>query len=113
MSILLTIWPIFVCTIDALIDGSLGGMRRSFLTVTMVVALFLVIFNIVKKYNLRTPLLLVITGLSFCFFNMTVMLLFVCLGTALDEFLFTPLAIKYKRKMSEHQSIDERLNDTQ
>lgn len=110
-SILVTILPLIVYVIIAFAKKEIGVTKKSFLTMTLVSALMLTLLNIFKKYNLRSPLFLIILGIYFCLDKILTLMIIISIGVVLDEFIFHPMAMKCKRKFSEHSSIDERLEE--
>lgn len=109
ISIALTVMPLIVYVILGLISGDIHKGQKIFLGSTCIIALILSIINILMKHHLRSPMFLILLGLYYTIENALPLFIIVCVGVILDEFIFTPLTIKYKNKYTINKEIDERL----
>lgn len=109
MSILLTIMPLLVYIIIGFANGDIHKGQKVFLGFTCIMALMLTMFNILFKYKLRSPLFLLLLGIYYALDNILTLIIIICVGIVLDEFIFSPLAKRYKQKYTINKEIDERL----
>lgn len=72
-------------------------------------SIFLVCINFLLKKRLRSILWLLILGVYLVIDNLVPLLLMIAIGTIVDEFIFSPLATKYKNKYKINKEIDKRL----
>lgn len=106
LSIVLTIFPIFVYVILAFAKGQV--QQKMTLGITVTISLLLVAINMVFKYHLRSTLWILTLGIYFCIDNIMPLLLMVAIGTIVDEFILTPLHKSYKSKANINKEIDKR-----
>lgn len=109
ISTILTVVPLLVYVIIGLLNGDIHKGQKVFLGFTVVTAVILVITNVLFKYTLRSPLFILLLGLYYALNNVLTLIVLVCLGVVLDEFIFAPLAKKYKQKYIINKEIDERI----
>ena len=109
MSFLLTVAPLFIYVIIGLANGDIHKGQKVFLGFTCIMALILTLFNILLKYQLRSPLFLLLLGIYYALNNILPLIIIVCVGIVLDEFVFSPLKRKYKEKYVVNKEIDDRL----
>ena len=107
-SICLTVMPLIIYIFIGLLNGQIHKGQKIFLGFTCIMAIILTIINILMKYHLRSPLFLTILGLYYAFDNILPLLLIICFGIVLDEFVFYPLRCKYKQKYIINKEIDKR-----
>jgi hypothetical protein len=109
ISILLTIMPLLVYIVIGFENGDIHKGQKVFLGFTCIMAIMLTMFNILFKYKLRSPLFILLLGIYYAINNILTLIIIICVGIVLDEFIFTPLAKKYKEKYTINKEIDERL----
>ena len=107
-SLVCTIGPITVFTVYAISNGEIGSKQKLTLGLCLLVCLLLVIINTIKKYNLRSPVYIMILGIHACIQNLTLLFIIMAVTTALDEFVFTPLKREFRMKYTINKEIDAR-----
>ena len=107
-SLVCTIGPITVFTVYAIANGEIGSKQKLTLGLCLLVCLLLVIINTIKKYNLRSPVYIMILGIHACMQNLTLLFIIMAVTTALDEFVFTPLKRELRMKYTINKEIDAR-----
>lgn len=107
-SLVCTIGPITVFTVYAVANGEIGSKQKLTLGLCLLVCLLLVIINTIKKYNLRSPVYIMILGIHACIQNLTLLFIIMAVTTALDEFVFTPLKREFRTKYTINKEIDAR-----
>ena len=107
-SLVCTIGPISVFTIYAISNGEIGSKQKLTLGLCLLVCVLLVIINTIKKYNLRSPVYIMILGIHTCIQNLTLLFIVMAVTTALDEFVFTPLKREFRTKYTINKEIDAR-----
>ena len=108
-SIMVTVIPLLVYVIIGISNGDIHKGQKVFLGFTCVMALLLTLFNILFKHRLRSPLFILLLGLHYALENILTLIVIICIGVVLDEFIFTPYAKKYKTKYIVNKEIDERV----
>ena len=107
-SLVCTIGPITVFTVYAISNGEIGSKQKLTLGLCLLVCLLLVILNTIKKYNLRSPVYIMILGIHACIQNLTLLFIIMAVTTALDEFVFTPLKREFRMKYTINKEMDAR-----
>ena len=107
-SLACAIGPITVFTVYAISNGEIGSKQKLTLGLCLLVCLLLVIINTIKKYNLRSPVYIMILGIHTCIQNLTLLFIIMAVTTALDEFVFTPLKREFRMKYTINKEIDAR-----
>lgn len=107
-SLVCTIGPISVFTVYAISNGEIGSKQKLTLGLCLLVCLLLVIINTIKKYNLRSPVYIMILGIHTCIQNLALLFIIMAVTTALDEFVFTPLKREFRMKYTINKEIDAR-----
>lgn len=107
-SLVCTIGPITVFTVYAIANGEIGSKQKLTLGLCLLVCVLLVIINTIKKYNLRSPVYIMILGVHTCIQNLTLLFIIMAVTTALDEFVFTPLKREFRTKYTINKEIDAR-----
>ena len=107
-SLVCTVGPITVFTIYAISNGEIGSKQKLTLGLCLLVCLLLVIINTIKKYNLRSPVYIMILGIHTCIQNLALLFIIMAVTTALDEFVFTPLKREFRMKYTINKEIDAR-----
>lgn len=107
-SLVCTIGPITVFTVYAISNGEIGSKQKLTLGLCLLVCLLLVIINTIKKYNLRSPVYIMILGIHTCIQNLALLFIIMAVTTALDEFVFTPLKREFRMKYTINKEIDAR-----
>ena len=107
-SLVCTIGPITVFTVYAISNGEIGSKQKLTLGLCLLVCLLLVIINTIKKYNLRSPVYIMILGIHTCIQNLALLFIIMAVTTALDEFVFTPLKREFRTKYTINKEIDAR-----
>lgn len=106
LSILVLLAPLAYYLVEAFIAGvvieklALGGLAT--------MAIILTLFNIIMKSNLRSPIWLILLGIFFVLENILPLIIFIAAGTILDEFVFSPLARRYRNLYTINNEIDKR-----
>lgn len=106
LSILVILAPLFYYTAEAFIMGkvvekvALGGLATF--------SLVLVIFNVLLKFNLHSPLWIMLLGIYLVLNSILPLIIFIAVGTILDEFVLSPLAKKYRNLYVINHEIDKR-----
>lgn len=108
LSLMCTIGPISVFTIYAISNGEIGSKQKLTLGLCLLVCVLLVIINTIKKYNLRSPVYIMIIGIYSCIQNLALLFIIMAVTTALDEFVFTPLKREFRMKYTINKEIDAR-----
>lgn len=106
LSILTTLVPLTIYIIIAFINGTIG--EKVSLGICLVTVLIFTIINILIKHRIRCTIWVLLLGIHCCVENITTLLLIMAITTALDEFIFVPLAKKYKNKYIINKEIDKR-----
>lgn len=101
-----TLGPILVYAIIGYIKG--GTVQKVTLSATIVCSIILFAVAALFKYRLRSPVFLILLGIYAALSEITAALIIVAVCTILDEFLFIPLAKKYKQLMVINREIDKR-----
>lgn len=99
LSFLLTVGPLIVFCLIGLCNGSVHVGNKLFLTMTVIVAIMLTIINLIKKYNLRSPIFLILLGLYVILDNCIPVLVTVSVGVIIDEFFISPYVTKLKQRI--------------
>ena len=106
LSILVLLAPMVYYLVEAFIAGvvieklALGGLAT--------MAIILTLFNTIMKANLRSPIWLLLIGIFLVLENILPLIIFIAVGTILDEFLLTPLARRYRNLYTINKEIDKR-----
>ena len=106
LSIVCLLAPIAIYTVKGLIIGSV--VQKFTLGMMGLTALILVLFNLLWKARLRSPLFILLLGIYLTLEYIAPVLLLVALGTIADELIFTPLYKKYKNLYTINKEIDKR-----
>ena len=108
LSILMTIGPLAYFFVKAYIDGEVGVTQKMTLGICTVVCAILIIINITAKKSLRSPIYIIIIGIYVCLDNLMLLFIVMAATTILDEFIFSPLASKFKNQYTINKEIDKR-----
>lgn len=106
LSILVLLAPLAYYLIEAFIAGvvieklALGGLAT--------MAIILTLFNAIMKANLRSPIWLLLIGIFLVLENILPLIIFIAVGTILDEFVLSPLARRYRNLYTINNEIDKR-----
>ena len=106
LSILCTVVPVTYFTVLGFINGEIRN--KVTLGCTLMLCLVLVVVNIIKKENLRSPVYIMILGIYMCLDNLLSLFLIMAITTMLDEMVFTPLHRMYKNRAIINREIDKR-----
>lgn len=106
ISVSLVLIPLLVYAVMGFINGTIS--QKTTLGFTLIVCLIFVLINAVFKYNIRSTIWILLLGIQICLKNITSLLVIIALATMMDEFIFTPLAKKYKQKYIINNEIDKR-----
>ena len=107
LSLLTSLGPLIGYTIAGLCSDSLVVYKVG-LTCTIVLAILFTVINLLMKYHIRSALWVLILGISLCLESITTMLIWVAVGTILDEFILSPLKKRFKEKTSINVELDKR-----
>ena len=106
MSAALVILPLLVYTIIGFCNGDIG--KKISLGLCLILAIVMVLINVIIKHRVRSTIWIMIIGIYTCCDNITPLLFILAASTILDEFVFEPLAKKYKEKYVINNEIDKR-----
>lgn len=106
IQVVLLVGPILYYTIKGFTCADEKG--RSGLTASTVVSIILLLVNIILKYNLRSPLWFMLLGIYAALKNVLPLLIWLSVGTILDELLLSPLHKRYAAKKTINREIDKR-----
>ena len=111
ISILLNFLPLIVYIIKGYASIEVSEARKVTLTMTMMIALILSIYNILAKKHMRSVIWILLLGVYFALQKIELLLLLMAICTIIDEFIVEPLMKKYKLKWKTNNEIDSRLED--
>lgn len=106
ISVSLIVIPLLIYAVLGFINGTIG--EKVSLGLTLTICLIFILINSVFKYHIRSTIWIMLLGIQICLTNITTLLIIISLATMLDEFVFTPLAKKYKQKYVINNEIDKR-----
>ena len=106
LSILATLVPITIYIIIAFVNGTIG--EKVSLGICLVTVLIFTIINVLIKHRIRCTIWILLLGIHACVENIKTLLIIMAITTAIDEFIFEPLAKKYKNKYIINKEIDKR-----
>ena len=106
LSICCTLIPLLIYVVIAFCNGE--AHEKLALGLSLLMAIVFVLINVVFKYHIRSTIWVTLLGIHCCLANITTLLLIIAITTLLDEFLFTPLAKKFKLKWTINNEIDKR-----
>ena len=111
ISILLNFLPLIIYIIKGYASIEVSEARKVTLTMTMMIALLLSIYNILAKRHMRSVIWILLLGVYFALQEIELLLLLMAICTIVDEFIVEPLMKKYKLKWKTNCEIDSRLED--
>ena len=111
ISIALNFIPLLVYVIKGYADIEVSEGRKVTLTITMMVALCLSIYNILAKKHMRSVIWILLLGVYFAVQKIELLLLLMAICTIIDEFIVEPLIKYYKFKWKANAEIDSRMDD--
>ena len=111
ISILLNFLPLLVYVIKGYVSFEVSEARKVTLTMTMMVALILSVYNILAKKHMRSVIWIILLGVYFAVQKIELLLLLMAICTIVDEFIVEPLMKIYKTKWKTNYEIDARLDD--
>ena len=111
ISILLNFLPLLVYVIKGYASFEVSEARKVTLTMTMMVALILSVYNILAKKHMRSVIWIILLGVYFAVQKIELLLLLMAICTIVDEFIVEPLMKIYKTKWKTNHEIDARLDD--
>lgn len=101
--------PVFVYVIMALADGGVTTTGKVSVVSTVMIALILSVFNILRQKAFRAPIWIALIGLYVAFKEWLLPLIIIlAVATTMDDLLFKPLIGYYKGKLISSKTIDER-----
>lgn len=106
ISVSLVLIPLLIYAVIGFINGTIG--QKVTLGMTLFICVIFVLINAVFKYHIRSTIWIMLLGIQICLTNITSLLIIISLSTMMDEFIFTPLAKKYKQKYIINNEIDKR-----
>ena len=106
LSIFCTLLPLLIYTIIGFVNGEIT--QKVTLGLSLFMALIFVAINIIFKKRIRSTIFILMLGIYTCIQKITPLLLILSITTILDEFVFTPLAKKYKNLYTINKEIDKR-----
>lgn len=111
ISIALNFIPLLVYVIKGYASVEVSEARKVTLTMTMMVALCLSIYNILAKKHMRSVIWILLLGVYFAIQKIELLLILMAICTIVDEFIVEPLMKRYKFKYQSNKEIDSRLDD--
>ena len=107
LSIVLTLVPILVYVVLGFMNGEIHTTQKVSLGLCLFLALIFTIINVVFKHRIRCTIWIVMIGLYVCVSNIIPLLFMLAFGTALDEFVLSPLERKYNNLYIINKEIDK------
>lgn len=111
LSVLVAVVPLLVFIVFAFCTGE--TQDKLVVSLTGIIGLAITALNVMLKWHLRCALWIVLFGVTYCFREQSDMVLALVgtMGgiTALDEFVLSPLAKKFKNQFQINKEIDKRL----
>ena len=111
ISIALNFIPLLVYVIKGYASLEVSEGRKVTLTITMMIALCLSVYNILAKKHMRSVIWIILLGVYFAVQKIELLLLLMAICTIIDEFVVEPLMKMYKFKWKSNVEIDARLED--
>ena len=111
ISIALNFVPLLVYVIKGYASIEVSESRKVTLTMTMMIALCLSIYNILAKKHMRSVIWILLLGVYFAVQKIELLLILMAICTIVDEFVVEPLMKRYKFKYKSNKEIDSRLDD--
>ena len=96
LSVFVTFMPLIVYIIIGFANNDIYVGKKIVLSLSMVIAILICGMNVLFKYHLRSPLFLLLIGVYVCVDKILLLIIILSCGIVLDEFVFTPIAKKYK-----------------
>ena len=106
LSFAVTVCPLIVYFCIAFVGAT--TVHKLAVGSTLAVVLILTIINVIGKYQLRSPLFLLLMGIYIGLGKILTPLVITTVGVVLDEFIFSPLCKKYKQLYTINKEIDKR-----
>ena len=100
--------PVAIYIFLAFYNNEIAITKKLTLGITLTISIILFISNILFKYKLRSPVWICLIGIYICLEKIETLLIIMAICTILDEFIFTPLARKYKNLYTINVQIDRR-----
>ncbi len=111
ISVALNFVPLLVYVIKGYASIEVSESRKVTLTMTMMIALCLSIYNILAKKHMRSVIWILLLGVYFAVQKIELLLILMAICTIVDEFVVEPLMKRYKFKYKSNKEIDSRLDD--
>lgn len=108
MSFLCETLPLVIFVGIGLFNGDVHKGQKVFLGFSVIMASILLTLNMLRKYNLRSPMFIILIGLSYALVNLLPVMLTISFCCIFDEFIFTPLKAKNKELYTINKQIDAR-----
>lgn len=109
IDVLLIVAPVLIWSIVALCNNEALAVEKVSLVGCIAVALVIVGVNFLMKLKLRSPIWIVLIGLTAVLKDIMPLVITVAVCTLLDELVVSPLINKYKIKVESNKVVDERL----
>ena len=106
ISLLLSVLPILVYTVMALVQGT--PMQKIGMCTCLFICLLFVIINMLFKHRIRCTIWVLLIGIYVAIDNIVPLIILMATTTALDEFVFEPLAKNFANKYTINKEIDKR-----
>lgn len=106
LSVLIIAAPMLYYIITGFIVGEV--VSKVALGLTAVAALIILLIASIQKSKLNSPFWILAIGLSFCLTEIYPLLIWIGVGTVLDELVFTPLSKHYTNLYTINKQIDKR-----
>lgn len=107
LSLLCSVGPLITFFIMGLVEGE--DKEKIVLTMTMIGAIILSLFALLRKIHLRSVTYIIMIGLWVALDRLLPFILTIAICTILDELLFTPLYKRWNEDYHTHKQIDKRL----
>lgn len=101
--------PVFYFFVSALAANE-GSIKKATLVVSVLIGLALIIFNIILKFHMRSPLWLALFGIHTVLDKVQVLLMILFIFSLVDEVFITPQIKKIKQQLITNKEMDKRLS---
>lgn len=105
---LILLWaPLIIYFIVALCDTGVTTNKKIGLVASVIVALILVLFNIIARHHLTSPLWIVLIGLYIAIDYLLPLVIIIACVTIADEFVFQPYLKKLTTRLEASKVYDK------
>lgn len=106
ISILINAFPMCFYLIKAFIAGETA--EKFVLGATCTISIVLVMLNMLLKANIRSPLWILLLGITYALPQIETLLIMMAASTVCDEFIVSPIHKSLKNKYTINKEIDKR-----